>query len=59
MISVLEEIEWKLKKLRELMRKKDLKGLILSRNDNFSWITAGGRGWVVRGRLVLAMNGLL
>ena len=59
MISVLEEIEWKLKKLRELMRKKDLEGLILSRNDNFSWITAGGRGWVVRGELVLAMNGLL
>lgn len=49
MISMIEEIEWKLKKLRELMRKKDLEGLILSRNDNFSWITAGGRGWVVRG----------
>jgi len=46
---MIEEVEWKLEKLRTLMREKDLEGVILSRNDDFSWITAGGRGWVARG----------
>jgi len=49
---MIEEVEWKLERLRTLMKEKDLEGVILSRNDDFSWITAGGRGWVARGALL-------
>jgi len=42
------EVREKLEKVRNLMREKNLDSIIIARNDNFSWITAGARGWVVR-----------
>ncbi len=45
----MEEVLWKIQKVRELMEEKSLSSFLITRNDNFSWITAGGRGWVVSG----------
>ncbi len=42
------EIEVKIERIRNLMESENLDGILLTRNDNFSWITGGGRGWVDR-----------
>jgi len=42
-----DEFEAKVEKLRELMKREKLVGILLSRVENFSWITCGGRSWVV------------
>ncbi|HCZ05730.1 MAG: hypothetical protein PWP37_1649 [Thermotogota bacterium] len=43
----MEEFEVKVERLRKLMKKRELKGVLLSRVENFAWITCGGRSWVV------------
>lgn len=40
------EIEIKLKRVREMLDKEGLKGLLLKKHSNFSWITAGGKSIV-------------
>jgi len=37
-----QEIEVKLARIREMMESRNLDGLYLKRQDNFSWLTAGG-----------------
>ena len=41
-----EEIAIKLERVRELLRREGKKGLVLMRQNNFSWITAGGKDQV-------------
>lgn len=41
-----EEIAIKLERVRELLRREGKKGLVLMRQTNFSWITAGGKDQV-------------
>ena len=45
----MEEFQWKVDRLRSLMMKRRVSSILITRNDNFSWITSGGRGWVVSG----------
>ncbi len=45
----MEEFQWKLERLRKVMEEKRISSVLITRNDNFSWITSGGRGWVVSG----------
>ncbi len=45
----MEEFQWKVERLREIMEEKHISSVLITRNDNFSWITSGGRGWVVSG----------
>ena len=40
------EIEIKLKRVREMMEREGLNGVLLRRHNNFSWITAGGKSFV-------------
>lgn len=41
-----EEIGEKLARIRNLLEKEGKEGLLLTRHPNFSWITAGGKGFV-------------
>jgi Xaa-Pro aminopeptidase len=41
-----EEIDIKLHRLRNLMREQKLSGIYLKRQDNFSWLSCGGRNYV-------------
>jgi Xaa-Pro dipeptidase len=41
-MSVSDEIKKKERRVRELLKSKNLKGLILKRQANFSWMTCGG-----------------
>lgn len=41
-----EEIQLKLKSVRRMLQEKGLDGVIIRRQPNFSWITAGGRGFI-------------
>jgi Xaa-Pro aminopeptidase len=40
------EISVKLKRVRDMMAREGLNGVLLRRHGNFSWITAGGRSFV-------------
>ncbi len=42
----MNECEVKIGKIRNLLVQLNIDGVLLSKNDNFSWITCGGRGWV-------------
>ena len=41
-MAIADEVREKERRVRELMRAKDLKALLLKRQANFSWLTAGG-----------------
>ena len=41
-VEVLQEVEWKLARTREFMRARGLDAILLSRADDFAWITCGG-----------------
>jgi Xaa-Pro dipeptidase len=41
-MSITDEIKEKERRVREFLRNKNLKGVILKRQANFSWITCGG-----------------
>ncbi len=44
----MKETEEKLERVRTLMDDRGLDAVLITRNDNFSWLTGGGRGWVAR-----------
>ena len=47
----LEEIAVKIDRLYKLMEKEGLDAVYLKRQDDFSWITAGGRNYVGLGEM--------
>ena len=47
----LEEIAVKIRRLRRLMEERSLDAVYLKRQDDFSWITAGGRNYVALGEM--------
>ncbi len=46
-----EEFEIKVARLRNLLREKKLSGIYLKRQDNFSWLSCGGKNYVGLGEL--------
>jgi len=46
-----EEIDIKLKRLRNLMTEQKLSGIYLKRQDNFSWLSCGGKSYVGLGEM--------
>ena len=44
-----EEIEIKLQRLRNLMKEHKLSGIYLKRQDNFAWLSCGGKNYVGHG----------
>ena len=44
-----EEIDIKLQRLRNLMKEHKLSGLYLKRQDNFAWLSCGGKNYVGHG----------
>jgi len=46
-----EEIEIKEKRLRDLMKEHKLSGIYLKRQDNFSWLSCGGKSYVGLGEM--------
>ena len=47
----LEEIAIKVERLHKLMEAEKLDAIYLKRQDDFSWITAGGRNYVALGEM--------
>ena len=45
----MNELNVKLKRIRELLKEKELKGVLLTRQSNFAWVTCGGDSHVVMG----------
>jgi Xaa-Pro aminopeptidase len=45
-MTVREELEIKLKRLRDLMREKKLSAVYIKRQDNFAWLSCGGKNYV-------------
>jgi Xaa-Pro aminopeptidase len=46
-----EELKIKLGRLRDLIKELDLAGIYLKRQDNFAWLSCGGRNYVALGDL--------
>ncbi|MCL2008405.1 MAG: aminopeptidase P family N-terminal domain-containing protein [Treponema sp.] len=46
-----EEIDIKLQRLRNLMKEQKLSAIYLKRQDNFSWLTCGGKNYVGIGEM--------
>jgi len=45
----MDEVKVKLQRVRDYMKEKGLKGVLLTKQANFSWITCGGDNFVVMG----------
>ncbi|MDR1587749.1 MAG: aminopeptidase P family N-terminal domain-containing protein, partial [Treponema sp.] len=45
-MTVKEELEIKLERLRNLMRDKKLSAIYIKRQDNFAWLSCGGKNYV-------------
>ncbi|MDR1934988.1 MAG: M24 family metallopeptidase [Candidatus Accumulibacter sp.] len=50
-MTVEEEFQIKLERLRSLMQRKKLDGVFLKRQDDFAWLSCGGRNYVGAGDL--------
>ncbi|MDR0578180.1 MAG: aminopeptidase P family N-terminal domain-containing protein [Candidatus Accumulibacter sp.] len=50
-MTIEEEFRIKLERLRSLMRRKELDGIFLKRQDDFAWLSCGGRNYVGAGDL--------
>ena len=48
-MTIKEEVQVKLQRLRNLMKEQKLSGVYLKRQDNFAWLTCGGKNYVALG----------
>ncbi len=50
-MTLKEEFEVKLERIRTFMDEKGAEGVFLKRQDNFAWLTCGGRNYVASGEM--------
>ncbi|MDR2614005.1 MAG: peptidase M24 [Candidatus Accumulibacter sp.] len=50
-MTIEQEFQTKRQRVRELMRRRELNGIFLKRQDDFAWLSCGGRNYVGAGDL--------